>query len=1434
MAKETLLWTALPNGYTDDGKSLRISILLSPRLEPDFDPYLGRFPDFIDWPATLATSRIALRFGGKAVTVGDGNAEIDDSIGLPDSDVWKALFPDPTKMFVRGFAFRDLSKHGVLSYAAADMHDMVRNLYGRLAASAGDQLPTVSTILSDSAWKRLIDTIARNDQNDSFTDYKHGVRRPQQQFEVFRKHGLDGSDVAQQLTRFQLYHTPPSRPRIDRYKKPRDEAQAKANWLGYERTKLPAPNEFKDQIDFHQIVAAMNQYPTLLRKLGLVVDLLVARKAFNASPNALLWAEVELPDGVNTVERSRDASPRTHTRLDAARFQSVPRPPQPGDFTIVNGLLDINAKAFDLLQADVDAAGLKVTNFARTLARMDGNAAGVDPKQDNKIDPVTKLPREIGAPALRNAGLMLVQKNRADMLKNNFARQLASNKAAEKIQKGSNTPPPEMFGEDLVRGYRIDIWDDVSRQWRSLCRRKATYNLSEGEAVIKVKDEEGTLRLAATTSPDPGSNPDIIWLHEALVSWTGWSLCAPPPGRTISHDGSDHSDPVTDAEPEVPEGLPLQSVFRVVAGSLPRLRYGRKYWMRARVVDLAGNSLAFQPKDFGPEDPKTNARMYLRYEPISAPALALLKTDAGVTEAPSEGESMERMAVRSFNDVPTLNSVTTSQRARRFAVPSRTNQREAEHHGMLDLDGIVDPASFSVLAAKDNSLVQEKILSAGPLAEGPPVETGYAVMQEGEALPYLPDPLTVEIAARIFNHPTFSSNEIITIPLYPESEWPDARPFKIEIYEEPADKPHFDTDARTLFIPLPKAARATLRLSVQPSADALRILGVWNWLTDAQKATREKMARNGQHWMLTPWRNIELVHAVQRPLVTPEMKTLQVNRALGATQAIPTFEAFCSIASTDHLDLRARWNEPFEEVAGDKRENRARTDHAFGVKITEPKSYAGPHEFVLLAKDVIRAGGFFDDRVHIKVHEFNDTRYRRIEYWLDATTKFREFMPASLLTALADGKTEPTDLNLKVSGSKVRKWIYNSAPPPAPDVLYVVPTFGWVRSGDENTKTSWRRGGGLRVYLKGPWNVSGYGEMLGVILPRANLSGDPDKTPAEHPLNGFVTQWGNDPIWLSPFVPGIAPKRANFPLARFAPDPEGKWLPAFAPVEEADQPAGPFSVTDRQLPDLSKTSLDAGVEVAPHDVFYDEERKLWYCDIEITWGMAYYPFIRLALARYHPVSVEGAHLSHVVLADFMPLVPDRWLNVTQTQQLRTRHVKVFGHTYTDSSPHTEAKKARPRSDRLLDGTILNLQAPDIAASSVIEVWVERFDPALGEDFGWKRDPDAIVQKGVTVYPWQPIQLREAAIIRQRARAKELYREREFAALVDERLIDKIFVTPTLWDGSVTLPQAPADGVRYRLAIAEFEEYLVDDDRPYDPVPTKKDRRLVFMEYVELA
>lgn len=1443
MAKQALLWTALPNGYTDDRRSLRLSLLLSPRLSAEADAQrLTTFPDFVDWPQTLADGKIVVHFGGASpvnIALDDTTSpnRIDTQLGTAHSSVWRALFPNPEVVFVEGYKFRDLSDNHVLSYSAVEMDNLVRELYSHLAANAGDDLPTAATILNDRNWSDFVNMVGRYDRDDRFVNYKLGVRDPRRQFAAFLQDGFKHlPKTMREVALFQLFHTPPSTAKIEKYSGPPDDAKARARWLAYEQTPLPQPADFQSEIDFHRIVSAMNQYPTLLRMLGLVVDVIIARDAFTPAPNALLWAEVNLPQHAPKVTYAPDVLPRTHTLLDDKRFQAVNRT-QTGtaDYRTTDGLLDFNPQLFSLLQADVDGGGLKVTNFARTLARLQD-------KPERQIDPTTRHEREMGAPALRTGGLMLVHTGRGVMLKNSFERQKKFNAAAEKVQSDPAQTSPAMFAEDLVRGWRVDIWDDHTKRWHSLCRRVADYDLNDGEVLISVPEEEGSVRLAATKSPDPASNSKVIWLHEALVSWTGWSLCAPAPGKTIHHCASDHTDPVGEPEAEVPPGLHLRSTFRAVPGSLPRLRYGRKYWLRARAVDLAGNSLPTSEQDFGPEKPAQNARPYLRYEPISAPALALVKPTPATVEPPFEGESMDRLAVRTFNEQPADNTVPSTQTARRFAVPSRTSHKEAEHHGMLDRNGLVEPSFFALLAALDNSLAEEKIPSPAPLAGGDPVETCYAVMQEGETLPYLPEPLAVEIAARIFDHPTFSSDEIILIPLYEaNTDWPHAAPFKIEVYEKPGDKPHFDAATRVLRVPLPKAARATLRLSVKPTKEALELLGVWNWLTPPQQLEFRQMALDGQHWMLTPWRHVELVHAVQKPLITPEIVRHTIDRELGVTFALPNFTATCSIESTDHLDVLASWNEPTEDLKQPTGENRQRDDHAFAVKTTEPKNYAGKPDYILAGPDLIRAGGRFHNLVEAKVHEFNDTRYRRIEYWLDATTEFREYMPTTLLTTGPPDDPQPTDEHIKVTGPTLRTWIPNSAPPPAPEVLYVVPTFGWVRAHEAGSnKSTWRRGGGLRVYLNRPWNTTGYGEMLAVVVPPASFKDDPNDAPAAQPFKNFVTQWGNDPVWLSPFVAGAAPKRSNFPLARTSADPTGAWLPDFAPPTEADQPPGAFPVTGLSHPELSPAAAATGrVEIAPHDVFYDEERQLWYCDIEVDWGSAYYPFIRLALARYQPVSVSGAHLSNIVLADFMALVPDRWLNVTRTNAGRSRRVSVFGPTYHDSGSHTEASRAPSLSMRLPDGTIRRVEPAQVSPTSVIEVWVERFYPALGEDFGWRRESGVpVVRDDDDDNAPNRIRLTNtdrARAVNRRKRATQLLQRRDFTTLVRERLVDNLFVVPPLWEGTVTLPFTTDEGhgFRYRLAIAEYEEYLVDDESPYNSIPTQKDRRLVFIEYVEL-
>lgn len=1469
MARQSLIWTALPNGYSQDGRQLRLSVLLSPRLDPQGDePRLKSFfPDWEDWPTALRKSRFHVTLGATTVTIAGsefaGPERIDDSLGLADSVAWQAVFgPD---LFVKGFKFEDLSNHGVLSYDTVAMAGMTRDLYGDLARKADGDLPSMSDIADHPDWRDLVTRIQTLDFQ--FWNDSSGLRDPAWAFERYRRNGhLLGhpKDRSEMLARFQLFHTPPATP-MPRKATRTDDDRIDAKWLEYERAAIPKPEEIAEQLDFHRIVAAMNAYPTVLRRLGLVVDILVRRDAFPPSANAPLSVQVVFDGGVLQVPLAGTAAPQTQTLLSDKKFQPVSNPA--ASYRVKDGLLDLDPTKFDLLQVDVDGAGLKVMNFARSLGRRinTGDAAA---EAESRVDPISRIEDQVGAPALRNAGLMLVHRDRGDELKARLGGNQLRNQAIEDQFQGIASVLT-LYAEDIVRGYRIDVWDSTTGAWRSICRRQATYELGEQAVAITPKqgEEETIIRLAAGKAANEGGAADkLIYLHEALVSWTGWSLAAPPPGRVIDkNDGFDTT--TTQSEAEMPPGLHFRSRFKAVPGSLPRLRFGRSYWMRARAVDLAGNSLEPLPEDLAAEQPKLNARPFLRFDPVEPPALALLR-EGGTISVPREGESMGLLAIRSYNDVPADNLVATAETATRIAVPPRTNVRVAEQHGKLDAGGGVDSTLFDLLANQKDfdgrdpgAAVQEVLLPMqGPLG-GATADTYFAVYEAGQSLTYLPDPLAEEIAVRFFDHPNVADSEILTIPLYPAGKWPEALPFSIEIYDDASAKPDFDPVKRCLRVPLPKAARIKIRLSMKLSKQAWQVMGIAQWMNAADQAAQESRALSGQHWMFTPWRVLEAVHAVQRPLITPEISQLTIaRRDMSATSARPVFLASCSIDSTDRIDVRAEWHEPVDDPgAVDSAEaqiDRRRNDLAFSAKITDPKRYR-------LLFDGHKAGGFADHTIHDpdqiginafalfpgfdrglmfppKAHEFHDTRYRRIEYWLDATTRFREFLPTALI---ADDGGQPTEVNIKVTGPRAVTWIPSSAPPPIPNILYVVPTYGWTRNTDAaNNQSSWRRGGGLRVYLDRQWNVSGYGEMLAVVLPPAGFTGDPDHEPDGHPFKKYVTQWGNDPVWESPFVSGIAPKRANFPLARTAPDPQGAWLPQGAPATEADQKPGPFAVTSLQPPEV--LGSNASVEVAPHDVFYDSVRRLWYCDIEIEAGASYSPFVRLALARYQPTAEPNAYLSNVVPADIMALAMDRWLTVTAADQQGLRHVTVYGVTYRDSSGHDEAAHSPAMSLKdPLNGTVETLEPAKVAESSVVDVWVERLDETRGEDFGWQRVAATITPAGQdTGNPFGGLVVKRAPIHYAAAtevdrpavlKARAFVAKRDFNALAREGLIDHVRLFQPLWEGKVVLSADSPVEARHRLVIAEYEEYLIDDSRPYDKVPTKKGRRLVFVEHVEL-
>jgi hypothetical protein len=741
-----------------------------------------------------------------------------------------------------------------------------------------------------------------------------------------------------------------------------------------------------------------------------------------------------------------------------------------------------------------------------------------------------------------------------------------------------------LHAEDITRGYRIDVWDSMTAKWHSLCLRDGSYKFLNGPLTRNLSDE-GFTTVATSQSAD-GSSTDLR-LPESLFRWAGWSLCAPRAGRTIGRDSS----PATPANPAFTE-FKLETSFTVQKGTLPRLRFGAQYQFRARAVDLAGNSLPPDAPLGSVYNLPPQPIRYLRYEPVAAPAVVLRKALDPIS---TPGESGDRIVIRSnFN----THIAAVSER---HIAPPKTSETMAEEHGMLDTPaGPPDKAVYATLVNKDGSF------NNNPADPEHPVPQPEAQL----TLPYLPDPFAPGAAFR--GLPGTPAGSVWKTPF--TGTWPDTVPFRL-VLDEGAGAPQFTENAteRVLLVRLPKAEVATVALSCFLTDDPttkppnmLSTMKIWNWIEELNPpnlANLHALALDGGHWMITPPRLLTLVHAVQQPLIEPQFQHLEAHKALGQTFATLTDEFPISGKSTIKVDIEATWKEPVDDGSADP----------------QPKTIDGAVRAFEVPINVGETVAVIDDtQVNTKHfssrHEFHDTKYRNVTYTAVATTRFKEYFPDTLTSDPA---------NVTRSSEPMTISVLNSARPAAPKPLYVIPTFQWTPRVEGAWKVSERSGGGLRVYLDRPWFSSGDGELLGAVLwgcappPHAAFQGwsVPDF------LKGYVTQWGKDPIWTA------AP-----PPSQAMPLPE-HFLKATA--------VG----TELTLDELSGLSF-IPFTVVGHEVAYDNDRKLWYCDIVIDPGDAYFPFVRLALVRYQPQSVADAHVSRVVLADFAQLLPDRSASVT--------------------------------------------------------------------------------------------------------------------------------------------------------------------------------------------
>lgn len=1205
MAEEKIIWTALPNGIAEDGR-LRVSVFVSPRLTTDGgEGTLEDFPNFSDWPSNVPPLRVAFEEGSPGTRAERTGPE-------PSSHLWEALFGEGGRdAFVRDYEFDDFTGRRIRSFPVEHIVRFLRDRYVSVATDFPENHPSRAHLFDPLGFG----DIGALSISDNRTDVEGALER---ELEAQLSLPPSAFDPARDFARVRRFYRPAER--VD---------------------KLPDP-----EIDFHEVVSLLSDFPAILRRLGLVLDLLVERPD-GVGPDVRLRVE---PDWGTSEPADPPERPRTAASLRSDSFHARS---QTGE--IGGGYLVLQAHV--PVQIDADGAALKALAFGSSLVTASDRRSA-------------DTPEAYSLPALRSAGISVVRPGRAvDYLHRSregapetgrFARAKELDGRLE-----STTDPPLLFAEDVTQGYRVDVWDASSGTWRSLCRRLGKYVFPRTKDVLEIVDE-GVVS-EAMTEPVDGRDKDLR-LHEAILRWNGWSLIAPRPGKVL-----DRNDVPQEPQDLHNPALAMDASFTPVAGSLPKLRYGEVYRLRARAVDIAGNSLPF-------DDPEgafaTEHIRYGRFEPVPPP---MLLPRAPVTE----GESLERVVIRSNFDTP---AVGTSER---HFVPPKTAQLHIEQHGLLDTSSGLDVGAYDMLAEGDAGTYGLE----HPLAE-PDLRNHGEPFFDTDDLPlsYLPDVLSRAVSLRWFGETTSASLDDQFVEFYGSAtSWPEAHPFRLVVREGPRD---WRVEDGAFVVSLEKADVARIRYSSSFEEPHLRLMGLWRWIEEAlddPPAELREAVLDGRHWMFTPFRELVVVHAVRQPLLTPEFETLVAVRDSGETFAGLRGVARVSRKSTERLDLKGSWTEFIDDLEEDAPREQPRQGHVDRVPVE-----IDPADRDSTTLDL--------EPLEVR-HEFGDTKHRIVHYKAAATTRFAEYFAQREAHRLPEG-TDPveapegalildaeglipesetvrlpkppdagdgarsrafvrgTDYGIdydtgeiwrladgEIGADDVVEVVFNTPPitrgtvdpipvnvpntarPEAPEVLYAVPTFSSGFDEDGRRFEARRRGEGVRVYLERPWWSSGGGELLGVVT----ADSDDERLSCEEvpsAVRPFITEWGRDPIFRGGEAPPDVPRRFDFPRA---------------------------VTTDRDLllEEVGDEAAPPRVAVAGHEVDFVPERGLWSCDIDIDPGRAERPFVRLALCRYQPASLDGKELSPVVLADIVQLAPSRSITIVMPEGNRSRVRAIF-------------------------------------------------------------------------------------------------------------------------------------------------------------------------------
>lgn len=831
MNTSKVIWTTLPNGVRRKSDNqpwtASISLFITPRLTPQgTSGTLRDFPEWRDWPATMQRMLAdGLEFSVQVHDDANFRAPVKVAAPkLPSSDAWQALLPLSTRV------------RSVEPKAPAALK----------AQSSLEPLPYSTAALSKEVERAYTGMFARTLGNKTTS-----TADPLQAFRKVTKEGL-GAVNTSVISEFIAF-----------------------NQASETRAIKTAAKTLDDDPDFHQLLSTFSAHPTLLRQLGLIIDLEI--------PTDTLRLAGSLNNLCLRVEPTvLPASIETHSFWTATEYGSA----SDRSFRVFCPAAETRKATFGFYALGHDKMTLAQSQVEHAAMALVQHASG-DQKDSN-------LPR------LVQSGMRILDPAIPAQVRNAVSdqEQLEGTLRSQRLLGAIDEPDMEttLFSEQLTRGYRIDVRDVNATGWRSLCERSSHYQ-SNGWSWPKDNTrivDEGSVEFTAfenQTSVTPSTH-----VAEDLFSWDGWSLAVPRP------DGIDAKSDASN-----PSKAPLEIDVRVQPGSLQAQRFGDCYEFRARSVDIAGNSVTMQ-------DASALADQ-LPMQSLATPPTCCLRVESVLppvvwSTTPRANEDADILVIR---DAEEKRYRTNQLQAHIF--PPQISVDMAERHSMFDR---LSPESSW-------ALIEQHQARLGP---GEPLVPTDGI----QFTPYLPDPLAMQGLVTLPDGST--KIELPPFDALPESLRNVALARSCLLTLKPGkNELRSELHGHELTLQLPKGRVQELTFHTKLSTEDFGKMALSASLNNPSVIG----ANDDTPALLAPKRIVRVVHASQRPLTRPVFEAPRLlARQKNQTQAVLLDDKLhFDVHSTGRLDVYANWNDVSDDPQATGWETLNHELHAGGLDIDD-------------------------------------------------------------------------------------------------------------------------------------------------------------------------------------------------------------------------------------------------------------------------------------------------------------------------------------------------------------------------------------------------------------------------------------------------------------------------------------------------------------------